>query len=60
MLLLLLVLLLVFGFGGGYVGNRTWGPEDGRWHDGPGIGIFGIVLLVLVVIFLVENMHLLR
>lgn len=48
MILLLLVLLLVFGLGGGYWGATNWGP-------GGGIGIFGIVLIVLVVYYLMHG-----
>jgi hypothetical protein len=45
MLLLIIVLLLVFGGGGGYYGYSQWGA-------GGGLGIFGTVLLVAVVVYL--------
>jgi len=45
MILILLVLLVIFGFGGGYVGSQRWGT-------GGGIGIFGVVLLILVLYML--------
>ena len=46
MLLLLILLLLVFGGGGGYYGYSRWGT-------GGGVGIFGLVLMVLLVYYLV-------
>jgi hypothetical protein len=45
MLLLIILLLLVFGGGGGYYGYSQWGP-------GGGLGIFGTVLLVAVIVYL--------
>jgi hypothetical protein len=45
MLLLIIVLLLVFGGGGGYYGYSQWGA-------GGGLGIFGTVLLVAVVVYM--------
>ena len=45
MLLLIIVLLLLFGGGGGYYGYSQWGA-------GGGLGIFGTVLLVAVVVYL--------
>ena len=45
MLLLIIVLLLVFGGGGGYYGYSQWGA-------GGGLGIFGTVLLVAVVMYM--------
>ena len=45
MLLLIILLLLVFGGGGGYYGYSQWGA-------GGGLGIFGIVLLVAVVVYM--------
>lgn len=44
MLLLIILLLLVFG-GGGYYGYSQWGA-------GGGLGIFGTVLLVTVVVYM--------
>jgi hypothetical protein len=46
MLLLILVLLLLFGGGGGYYGYSRWGR-------GGGLGIFGTVLLIVVILYLV-------
>ena len=51
MLLIIVVLILIFGFGGGYWGNRTWGPRGGT-----GIGL-GSVLLVLLVLYLLGYLH---
>jgi hypothetical protein len=45
MLLLIILLLLVFGGGGGYYGYSQWGA-------GGGLGIFGTVLLVAVVMYM--------
>jgi hypothetical protein len=44
MLLLLIVLLLLFGGGGGYYGYSRWGT-------GGGLGIFGLVLIILVIYY---------
>ena len=45
MLLLIIVLLLLFGGGGGYYGYSRWGRSGG-------LGIFGTVLLIIVVMYL--------
>ena len=45
MLLLIIVLVLLFGGGGGYYGYSQWGA-------GGGLGIFGTVLLVAVVVYM--------
>jgi hypothetical protein len=45
MLLLIIVLLLLFGGGGGYYGYSRWGP-------GGGLGIFGTVLLIILILYL--------
>ena len=45
MLLLIILLLVVFGGGGGYYGYSQWGA-------GGGLGIFGTILLVTVVVYL--------
>ena len=50
MLLLLIVLLLVVGGGGGYFGYSRWGT-------GGGLGIFGTVLLIVVVLYLVGGVR---
>jgi hypothetical protein len=44
MLLLIIVLLLLFGGGGGYYGYSRWGR-------GGGLGIFGTVVLIAVVLY---------
>lgn len=44
MILLIVVLLLAFGGGGGYYGYRKWGA-------GGGIGIFGLVVISLVLVY---------
>ena len=44
MLLLLIVLLLLLGGGGGYYGYSRWGTHGG-------LGIFGIVLVVVVLFY---------
>jgi hypothetical protein len=50
MLLLILVLLLVFGFGGGYYGYNNYGPRGG-------IGIFGAVILIVIVLYFIGGLH---
>lgn len=45
MLLLIIVLVLLFGGGGGYYGYSHWGT-------GGGLGIFGTVLLVALVMYM--------
>jgi len=45
MLLLIVVLLLLFGGGGGYYGYSRWGT-------GGGLGVFGTVLLIVVLLYL--------
>lgn len=51
LILLIVVLLLAFGGGGGYYGYRRWGT-------GGGIGIFGVVLIALVILYLMGGLHL--
>jgi hypothetical protein len=51
MLLLIIVLVLLFGVGGGYYGNSRWGT-------GGGIGIFGVVLIIGVLVFLFGGLRL--
>jgi len=46
MLLLLILVLLLLGGGGGYYGYSRWGA-------GGGVGIFGLVLIILLVYYLV-------
>jgi hypothetical protein len=50
MLLLIVVLILLFGFGGGYVGNR--------WNEGygPHFGI-GAVIVFLLILYLMGYLH---
>jgi hypothetical protein len=45
MLLLVIVLLLLFGGGGGYYGYSRWGNRGG-------IGIFGVVLIIALIVYL--------
>ena len=45
MLLLIIILLLLFGAGGGYYGYSKWGP-------GGGLGIFGTVLVIALILYL--------
>ena len=49
MLLLLLVLILLFGCGGGWVGNRQYGPTGGF-----GIGL-GTILIILLLFWLLTG-----
>ena len=50
MLILIIVLLLLFGGGGGYYGYSKWGT-------GGGLGIFGTVLLIVVIVYLVGGVR---
>ncbi len=50
MLLLIILLVLLFGGGGGYYGYSRWGA-------GGGLGIFGAVLLLAVVVYLVGGLR---
>jgi hypothetical protein len=45
LILLIIVLVLLFGGGGGYYGYSRWGY-------GGGLGIFGTVLLIVLVLYL--------
>jgi hypothetical protein len=45
MLLIIIILVLVFGVGGGYWGNRQWGP-------GGGLGVVGLILVILLICWL--------
>jgi hypothetical protein len=48
---LIVVLLLAFGGGGSYYGYRRWGT-------GGGIGIFGLVLIVLLLVYVFGGLRL--
>lgn len=48
LLIILFLIVLVFGGGGGYYGYHTWGY-------GPGGGIFGVVLVIAIVVYLLRN-----
>jgi hypothetical protein len=50
MLLIIILLLLVFGVGGGYYGYNQWGT-------GGGLGIFGLVLLIALILYLTGNLR---
>ena len=50
MLLLIIVLLLLFGGGGGYYGYSRWGARGG-------LGIFGTILLIAVILYLVGGLR---
>jgi len=50
MLLLIILLVLLFGGGGGYYGYSRWGA-------GGGLGIFGTVLLILLVFYLLGGIR---
>ena len=49
LILLIVVLVLLFG-GGGYYGYSRWGT-------GGGLGIFGTVLLIVLVLYLLGAIH---
>jgi len=51
MLLLIILLLLFFGLGGGWYGNRQWGPPGGF-----GIGL-GTILIILLIVCLVGGLR---
>ena len=44
LILLIVVILLLFGGGGGYYAYNSWGPQGG-------IGIVGLVLIIVVLLF---------
>ena len=50
LLLLILLVVVLLGGGGGYYGYSRWGT-------GGGLGIFGTVLLVVVLLYLFGGMH---
>jgi hypothetical protein len=50
MLLLIILILLLVGGGGGYYGYNRWGT-------GGGLGIFGTVLLILVIVYVVGGLR---
>ena len=45
-ILVIILVLLLLGGGGGYYGYSRWGT-------GGGVGIFGLVLIILVIYYLV-------
>jgi hypothetical protein len=51
MILLIIILLLAFGGGGGYYGYQRWGT-------GGGVGIFGLVLIILVLVYVFGGVRL--
>jgi hypothetical protein len=46
----IIILLLAFGGGGGYYGYQRWGT-------GGGVGIFGLVLIILVLFYVFGGMR---
>ena len=44
-LLIILIVLLLLGGGGGWYGYNRWGY-------GPGLGIFGLVLIIILLVYL--------
>jgi hypothetical protein len=50
MLLVIIILLLLFGIGGGYYGRSRWGM-------GGGLGIFGAVVIVALVLYFLGVIH---
>ena len=50
LIVLIVLLLLLGGGGGGYYGYRRWGT-------GGGIGIFGTVLIIVVLVYLFGGMR---
>lgn len=50
MLLLIIVLVLLFGVGGGYYGHSRWGT-------GGGLGIFGTVVVIALVLYFLGVIH---
>jgi hypothetical protein len=51
MLLLIILVLLLFGGGGGYYGYSRWGTRGG-------LGLFGTVLVIVVIVYLVGGLRL--
>ena len=50
MLILLIILLLLFGGGGGYYGYSRWGT-------GGGLGVFGTVLVIALLLYFLGVIH---
>ena len=50
MIALIVILLPAFGIGGGYYGYQRWGT-------GGGVGIFGLVLIILVLFYVFGGMR---
>jgi hypothetical protein len=50
MLLLIILLVLLFGGGGGYYGYSRWGR-------GGGLGVFGTVLVILLIVYLAGGLR---
>jgi Protein of unknown function (DUF3309) len=53
MLFIILILLLLFGFGGSYWGYNNYGP-------GGGIGIFGVILIIFLLLYFFGGLRGLR
>jgi hypothetical protein len=53
LVLLIVLVLLFFGVGWGTRGHESYGS-----YSGPGIGLGGLLLIILVVLFLTGNLHL--
>jgi hypothetical protein len=50
MLLVIVILLLLFGVGGGYYGHSRWGM-------GGGLGIFGTVIIIALILYFLGIIH---
>jgi hypothetical protein len=50
LLLILLIVLLIVGGGGGWYGYNRWGY-------GPGFGIFGLVLIIILIVYLLGGVR---
>jgi hypothetical protein len=49
-LLVIIVVLLLFGVGGGYYGHSRWGM-------GGGLGIFGTVIIIALILYFLGIIH---
>jgi len=52
-IVLIVVVVLLLGGGGYWYSNR--GPDAPGWH-GPGFGLLGLVIVILLVLFLTGNL----
>jgi len=50
LILLIVILVLAFCVGSGYYGYRRWGASEG-------MGVFGLVLILLILLYVFGGVH---